>query len=113
MNTSALDTSTATPVNVAVRNGAAIPRPAPLRLTAVGCVSASARGRLERNSHTPTSAAHGIRSNAKDVENESVPASAIRITLDTIENDRSRRRGTSNAWRTCTHRNSDASGMRA
>ena len=44
---------------------------------------------------------------------ESAPASAIRIRLETIENARSRRRGTSNACRTCTHRNSVASGIRA
>ncbi len=48
-----------------------------------------------------------------DDESESAPASAIRITLDTIENARSRRLGTSNACRTWTHRNSDASGTRA
>ncbi len=44
---------------------------------------------------------------------DSAPASAIRIRLETIENARSRRRGTSNACRTCTHRNSAASGIRA
>ncbi len=41
------------------------------------------------------------------------PASAIRIRLDAIEKPRSRRRGTSNACSTCTHRKSDPSGTRA
>jgi hypothetical protein len=35
------------------------------------------------------------------------------VVLDTIENARSRRRGTSNACNTCTQRNSAASGARA
>ena len=71
------------------------------------------RGRLDRNSHPPLRAAQGTTNNANDDESESAPASAIKITLETIENARSRRRGTSNAWSTWTHRNNDASGTRA
>ena len=87
--------------------------PVARRRTETGCVVTAERGRLDRNSHPPLRTAHGITNNTNDDERESAPASAIRITLETIENARSRRRGTSNAWSTCTQRNNDARGTRA
>ncbi len=47
------------------------------------------------------------------VVSDSTAAAATSVVEDTIENARSRRRGTSNACNTCTHRNSAARGMRA
>ncbi len=70
-----------------------------------------ALGLDDSDSQAPASPAHGSTNSANEVVSESDPASAIRIRLDTTENARSRRRGTSKACSTCTHRNSDASGM--
>ena len=61
----------------------------------------------------PASPDHGSRNQTNEVVSDSAPASAIRIRLEIIENARSRRRGTSNACSTCTHRKSVASGIRA
>jgi hypothetical protein len=44
---------------------------------------------------------------------ESAPPTATSVVEDTIENARSRRRGTSKAWSTWTHRKSEARGTRA
>ena len=114
MNTSALASTATEPAQAAPRTDA------PARASAdgrrridTGSAVTAVRGRLERKGHPPVSAAHGTRKRPNEDDSESAPASAIRITLETIENDRSRRRGTSNAWSTWTHRNNDASRTRA
>src|SRR6266508_3123475 len=78
-----------------------------------GSGRASRVGRWDRYSHNAPRAAHGTRNTRNPVPSDNAPASAIRIRLDTTENDRSRRRGTSKECRTWTHTNSDASGIRA
>jgi hypothetical protein len=112
---------TATPTTAAT---AATPRPTATRRRPPELLDATRRTNRGRSSSRPTGrcvaksqtaarAAHGIRSRTKPVLNEREAASATRITLETTENARSRRRGTSNAWRTCTQTNSEASGARA
>ena len=114
MKTSTVASTTDAPIHTAPRTDAAVPpRAVGRRRTETGCVVTAERGRLDRNSHPPLRTAHGITNNTNEDERESAPASAIRITLETIENARSRRRGTSNAWSTCTQRNNDAKGTRA
>ena len=114
MKTSTVASTTDVPIHTAPRTDAAVPPGAVgRRRTEMGWVVTAERGRLERNSHPPLRAAHGITNKTNEDERESAPASAIRITLETIENARSRRRGTSNAWSTCTQRNKDARGTRA
>jgi hypothetical protein len=76
-------------------------------------VAWSALGLDDSDSHAQASPAHGSTNSANEVVSERDPASAIRMRLETTENERSRLRGTSNACSTCTQRNNDASGRRA
>jgi hypothetical protein len=81
--------------------------------TIVAACWSPASGRDDAHSHTADATAQASNHHRYDVVRARAPPTAIIVVLETIENARSRRRGTSNACSTCTHRNSAASGARA